>query len=150
MDLKLVEFKKFLKEDKRKEDRLITPLNMSFTIQISMDNSSQKWLGSIIIENINGGGLRFSWPKKMKKEEDLNLKIDFLDDSEIIFLSGEVVWCELMAGLGKSEKAGKKGGYSIGLKFHKMKHADRRKFVRFISENVFEQYFNNFRDVLPA
>lgn len=135
MSLKIEKIKTLLLKDKRKTERLFLPIKVFYS-----EPGESKWRGPIPIEDIGGGGLKLKDKKRIKRNTELNLKINLPDESKPILLKGEVVWCK---------RGTPKNAYSMGVKFHKMNCEDRKKYVSYICKKILFEYLSNEGEKIP-
>ncbi|OPX30414.1 MAG: hypothetical protein B1H08_01795 [Candidatus Omnitrophica bacterium 4484_171] len=127
--MKLDKIKSLVSQDKRKSDRL----NLSLRIFYKLPSSSE-WTGPLLVENIGGDGLKLNSKIKLKKDTEINLKIELPHEPQPITVKGKIVWCR--------EKSPNLSGYSIGIEFSKMHPRDRRKFIKYIGKNILIEQLN--------
>lgn len=130
MDFRIGGIRQFFLKDKRKSDRLFLPIKIFYSLSLDAP-----WIGPVFVEDIGGYGLRFANDTKLSEKTELILKIVFPgDNNKPITLSGEVLWC------GKEDE--QQSDFSVGVKFEKMNYEDRRRYIKYISEEIL---LNNFK-----
>jgi len=123
---KIQELNKLISSDKRKSERLNLPVRIFYTT-----SPDAKWLGPVSVEDIGGNGLRFNSEKKIGEGSEINIKIIFPEkEHPSIIVKASVIWCIKTS----------RNTYNIGVKFHKMDYADRRRFVEYISDKIMLKY----------
>ncbi len=129
----------FLAGDKRKAERLSLPIQFSFSLHdLPLDVSSSEWMQPFRVNDIGGNGLRFIGINKIEQNTPLSLKIVLPDNPKPIIFVGESVWCQDISDANCSTKI-----YAIGIKFRKMNHEDRKRFVAYISDQILLQYVDS-------
>jgi len=129
----------FIAEDKRKAERLSLPIKFSFALhELPLDVSSPEWIQPFRVDDVGGNGLRFISINKIERNTSISLKIILPDNSKPIIFTGESVWCQAISDANCSTKI-----YAIGVKFHKMNHEDRKRFVGYISDQILLQYVDS-------
>jgi len=114
--------------DRRKADRLSLGINVLYRIP-----PSSQWLSPLKLEDIGGNGLKLRVEKRIKKGEELELKLEILPQ-EFICVKGEVVWNK------RVKVSSKKLAYKVGIRFYKMKYSERKKFVSYLAEKILDKY----------
>ncbi len=138
MYLRIEDIKSLLAKDKRKSDRIFIPLKIFYHLP-----SSRKWEGPIAIDDISGGGLRFKSTKKLLKGKELTFKINLPGNKTPLTFKGAVIWCKLLHPLRLLKDEPKQKKYLVGIKFKKMSHADRQKYVKYICGELLAAHLND-------
>lgn len=138
MNSKLEDIKLVLSKDKRKSDRLLLPLQISYAFP-----HKQKWIGPFTIDDIGGGGVRFKSKRKLKKNTEISLKIELPESDKPIICKGQVIWCKKISPPQLKECRENELIYLIGIKFHKMNFYDRRRYINYICKNILIHYLND-------
>jgi Tfp pilus assembly protein PilZ len=126
MALKITNIRKFLAQDKRKSERLRLPLKIVYILP-----SGKKWTKAASLEDISGRGLKFASNEKIELGAEVNLKITFADEPDKpVLADASVLRCDRV----------KPRLYRIAVKFHKMNHNDRRRYVEYLCENILLAY----------
>lgn len=134
MSEKIDLIKKILSRCKRKDERLMLPLIMSYSLP-----PSHQWSQPVMIDNISGGGLKFHSAKRLKVGAKFNTKIDLPNKLQPVTINGKVIWCEKT----DKKKTSKKTSYDIGVEFLKIDSRDRHTFVSYLCEEILFQYLTN-------
>ena len=132
MNTVLNRIKKIISKDKRKGERLHPKITAYYSRP-----EENKWLGPVILRDISGGGLKFNSSRRIKKDTELNLKIELPGDPKPILVKGRISWSKKASKPGASKIA-----YHTGLQFCKMDYKSRQKFVTFICTNILSGYLN--------
>jgi hypothetical protein len=114
--------------ENRKSERLTLRLPIFYTL-----DPNTPWIGPIVLDDIGGGGLKFESNKPIPKDTSLQLKIDLPDGNSPILFKGVVTW-------GRQSSP---SHWDIGIKFHKMKHRDRQRYLTYNCENILNQFLTN-------
>jgi hypothetical protein len=117
----------FLSSDKRKHERLALPIAVFYALKAKADERSMAWMTPVEVVDIGGHGMKIRSPHTLTTGTVLDLKIDFSDGSSPIVFTGEVAW---------SSQCPDTKIYCIGVKFYKMQHEDRKRFVSYMCENI--------------
>ncbi|MFC1753802.1 PilZ domain-containing protein [Thermoproteota archaeon] len=125
---------------RRKSERL--PLGVTASYRIP---TNKKWMDSISVDDVSGGGLRLKTKKKIKDGSKINLKLNIPSQSKPISALARVIWCRKDPSSIKT----KKSNYLIGIEFLKMNDKDRRVFVSCLCEEILFHYLTNEGKVKP-
>ena len=117
-----------LSKERRRTERLILPLNLLYRIP-----PSPQWITPLKLEDIGGDGLKLRVKKRIKKGEDLELKLE-IPSQESIYVKGEVIWNK------RVEVSSQKFEYRVGIRFHKMKYSERKRFVSYLAEKILDEH----------
>jgi len=122
-----------LAQDKRKTERVDIPVFLSYreSLETAFSPKTQ-------IEDISGGGLRFSDSRKLKKHAVLYVQLYLSPQTPPLAIEGEVIWCTKIPAKNKQKYL-----YNKGIMFHKMNCQDRREFVSFLSNQILSSYLEN-------
>jgi len=135
MNKTLAKVKSILSKDKRRTERLSLPITIFYTLY-----PHSEWTGPIPVEEIGGGGLKFKSKIRIKKNTEINLRID-IPHQPPINVRGEVVWCKKISSL-TTKQAKLSPLYTIGIRFYKMKYSDRQRFITYISEKILDEFLS--------
>jgi Tfp pilus assembly protein PilZ len=122
-----------LSQDKRKTERVGIPVYLTYT-----DSFKTLFSPKIQIEDISGGGLKFSDSQKIKNHAVLYLHLYLSPKAPPLTIEGEVIWCTKVPARNKQKYL-----YNKGVMFHKMNCQDRREFVSFLSNQILSSYLQN-------
>ncbi|OQX87296.1 MAG: hypothetical protein B6D55_03835 [Candidatus Omnitrophica bacterium 4484_70.2] len=114
--------------DRRRADRLSLGINVLYRIP-----PSPQWLSPLKLEDIGGNGLKLRVKKRIKKGEELELKLE-IPPQEFIYVKGEVIWNKWV------EVSSKELAYRVGIRFYKMKYTERKKFVSYLAGKILDKY----------
>ncbi|RKY40495.1 MAG: hypothetical protein DRP76_01805 [Candidatus Omnitrophota bacterium] len=117
-----------LSKERRRTERLTLPLNLLYRIP-----PSPQWITPLKLEDIGGDGLKLRVKKRIKKGEDLELKLE-IPSQESIYVKGEVIWNK------RVEVSSQKFEYRVGIRFHKMKYFERKRFVSYLAEKILDEH----------
>lgn len=109
--------KRILSQEKRKTDRLTTPVQISYQLPFSPD-----WSQPIVANDISGSGLQFSDSFEITPWTDITLSLHLRDTNTPITMRATVVWCQKQSN----------GIFTKGIRFKIMDPNDRREFLKFI------------------
>ena len=132
------ELKDFITKDSRRSERLFIPVNLFYSYP-----SSTLWIGPQTVEDVGGDGLRFRSKTEIAENTELRLKINLTREQEPIIFMGKVARCEINEKTETLPTQNSEGDYSIGVKFYKMDHEDRQRYVNFICGKIISKYFND-------
>jgi len=143
MESNIKKNKVLLLEDKRKTERLSIPVQFYFSLfPLPLDVSSPEWVKPFRVDDIGGNGLKFICINKIERSTVISLKIILPDNPKPILFSGETVWSQCISDRNCSTKL-----YANGVKFHKMDHEDRKRFVGYISDQILLHYIDSMGQV---
>jgi len=139
MKVGLKTIRKILFLDKRKNDRISLPVTVLYSWSPA-EAHAPKWIKPHELIDVSGHGLKMKTVAPIPQGASIDLRIEFADHSPSIMFAAEVVWCQEIFKEGGfwGDTRKRSDGYSIGLKFHKMNHADRRRFVTYVCENIID------------
>ena len=135
MYLDIKKIKQLLANDKRKCDRLKLPAKISHNIC-----PSAEWIWPLDAANIGGGGLSFISGQRLSKGRRLKLKIEFPDLKAPLLVNGSIAWCRKLPQKKSSKSKKQLPLYEVGIRFSKKASEDRRRFVLYLSEKIFNEY----------
>ena len=115
-------------KDRRRTERLSLDVNILYRI-----SPSSQWFTPLKLEDIGGDGLKLRVNKRIKKGEELELRLE-IPQEEFIYVKGEVIWNK------RVEVSPKKFEYIIGIRFYKMRYLERKKFVSYLAEKILDKY----------
>ncbi len=115
-------------KDRRRTERLSLDVNILYRIP-----PSSQWFTPLKLEDIGGDGLKLRVNKRIKKGEELELRLE-IPQEEFIYVKGEVIWNK------RVEVSPKKFEYIIGIRFYKMRYLERKKFVSYLAEKILDKY----------
>jgi hypothetical protein len=112
--------------DKRYSERLKLPVKIFY----SPVTWYPVWTGPITVDDIGGGGLKFTTHETIEHNARLKIKIIFPGrDVEPIVVVGQVVW--------NSASDNRK---QLGIKFYKMRPHDRTQYVQYLCDRILLKY----------
>jgi hypothetical protein len=115
--------RKLITDERRTSERLVLPVKIFYSSALWYP----VWTGPITVDDVGGNGLKFTSPEKIDRQAKLKIKIIFPGKPvEPIVTVGDVVWTKA-AGHDRAQ---------VGIRFHKMSVADRRRYVEFICDNI--------------
>ncbi|OQX79800.1 MAG: hypothetical protein B6D56_06390 [Candidatus Omnitrophica bacterium 4484_70.1] len=117
-----------LSKERRRTERLTLPLNLLYRIP-----PSPQWITPLKLEDIGGDGLKLRVKKRIKKGEELELRLE-IPQEEFIYVKGEVIWNK------RVEVSSQKFEYRVGIRFHKMKYFERKRFVSYLAEKILDEH----------
>lgn len=133
MRKKLDIIKELLAQDKRRTERILPALEVSYALV-----GKKTWRKPESIKDISGGGINLIDSQAMRKNTRLTVRIEFPRDPEPIEIPSTVVWNKKIPAT-----KNKTVQYAIGLRFERMKHEDRQRFISYITESILSLYINN-------
>lgn len=135
MNSKKNEIKELLFQDSRRSERLSVPVYLFYSYLPGIE-----WIGPQTVEDVGGDGLRFRNGCDIVKNTELQLKINLTKDPHPLIFKCKVVRCEKNMCSGQIPNVKKEDEYSVGVKFYKMEHNDRQRYVSFICEKILSSY----------
>ncbi|GJQ58833.1 MAG: hypothetical protein SCALA701_16340 [Candidatus Scalindua sp.] len=135
MSSKKDELKELLSQDSRRSERLSVPVYLFYSYL-----PDTEWIGPQSVEDVGGDGLRFQNRHSIAKNTELQLKINLTKDPTPLIFKCSVVRCEEISHSEQLPTAKKEDKFSIGVKFFKMEHNDRQRYVNFICGKILSSY----------
>ena len=135
MSSKKDEIKELLSQDSRRSERLSVPVYLFYSYL-----PDTEWIGPQTVEDVGGDGLRFRNRKDIEKNTELRLKINLTKDPHPLIFKCKVVRCEKNLCPEELPAVNKEDKYSVGVKFSKMEHNDRQRYVNFICGKILSSY----------
>jgi hypothetical protein len=114
--------------ENRKTERLPVKLPIFYALE-----ENAPWIGPVPLADIGGGGLMFNSDKPIPRDNILQLKIDLPDGQGPLIFKGVVTW----------GRAASSSCWNIGIRFHKMKHRDRQRYLSFMCENILNLFLTD-------
>ncbi|MCP5007338.1 MAG: PilZ domain-containing protein [Planctomycetes bacterium] len=127
--------KELLSQDSRRSERLTLPMYLFYS-----HLPETAWIGPQSVVDVGGDGLRFQSEHSIAENSELQLKINLSKDPTPLIFKCKVVRCEKYLNQKPLPTAKNEDGYSIGVKFYKMAHTDRQKYVNFICGKILSSY----------
>lgn len=128
--------KELISRDRRKTQRLLLSLEAIYRI-----SGASKWEKSISLNDLGGQGLSFISNQHLKKNTDLEIKIQVPNESQPILLQGRVARC-------KKEIKNNSSLYTIGVQFCPMSKKNEEKFITFFSDNILSEFLNSKGEII--
>ncbi len=135
MTSKKDEIKELLSQDSRRSERLSVPVYLYYSYISNTD-----WIGPQSVEDVGGDGLRFRNEHGIEMDTELRLKINLTNDPNPLVFNCKVVRCEKNENPEQLPSAKNEDQYSVGVKFYKMEHNDRQRYVNFICGKILSSY----------
>ncbi len=126
---------RLLARDKRRCERLHMRAGLYYSPFDSIrDDGEPSWVGPFRLTDLSGDGLCFHSKKRLRKGTRVLLRIVLPRTEEPLTVSGTIAWSHM-----KSEVP---SCFAIGVRFSKMRHAERKTFVTYICDHILTKYLN--------
>ncbi len=116
--------KRILSHDKRKTDRLNTPVLISYQLPFTAD-----WSKPVVASDISASGMQFTDPFEITPWADIRVYIRMPATYTPITVRATVAWCQKQPN----------GMFTKGIRFQIMDPNDRREFLKFIFNELLGQ-----------
>lgn len=112
-------------EEKRRFIRLEIPIKISYTSK----NDNQ--IHEAFSKDISAEGLRFLTNSSLKKDDELEIKLNINDAKNPVHVKGKVIWI--------NESGSDKETFEVGIEFMEIEEDNKNTFLKFLCDVMYKQ-----------